>query len=256
MYTIGKGSRSTFGDNYDDDFDKELFFEEEEIKEDNIREEIEQEISKIDDTTQYGNYTWNDFYSAFDEAKNNTVDYSNAIYIGWTLIAPTIKSRKLNSVRGDRYNHVQDLMQEAYLIIAKNIDNYDPTKAQFSTYIDKFLVGASREIENPDVSDYQFRKKNIRFFSFDDLSDPNQENSNKKTYTFSDEHASVEDIIDQIDRERSSQLFEQMMEQTQAEGEVTKDDMYTNVVFLHKFLGGVNNLPHYVREEIEESLGM
>lgn len=46
------------------------------------------------------------------------------------------------------------------------------------------------------------------------------------------------------------------MEQTQAEGEVTKDDMYTNVVFLHKFLGGVNNLPHYVREEIEESLGM
>ena len=40
MYTIGKGSRSTFGDNYDDDFDKELFFEEEEIKEDNIREEI------------------------------------------------------------------------------------------------------------------------------------------------------------------------------------------------------------------------
>ena len=233
MYTIGKGSRSTFGDNYDDDFDKELFFEEEEIKEDNIREEIEQEISKIDDTTQYGNYTWNDFYSAFDEAKNNTGDYSNAIYIGWTLIAPTIKSRKLNSVRGDRYNHVQDLMQEAYLIIAKNIDNYDPTKAQFSTYIDKFLVGASREIENPDVSDYQFRKKNIRFFSFDDLSDPNQENS-----------------------ERSSQLFEQMMEQTQAEGEVTKDDMYTNVVFLHKFLGGVNNLPHYVREEIEESLGM
>ena len=160
MYTIGKGSRSTFGDNYDDDFDKELFFEEEEIKEDNIREEIEQEISKIDDTTQYGNYTWNDFYSAFDEAKNNTGDYSNAIYIGWTLIAPTIKSRKLNSVRGDRYNHVQDLMQEAYLIIAKNIDNYDPTKAQFSTYIDKFLVGASREIENPDVSDYQFRKKN------------------------------------------------------------------------------------------------
>lgn len=159
MYTIGKGSRSTFGDNYDDDFDKELFFEEEEIKEDNIREEIEQEISKIDDTTQYGNYTWNDFYSAFDEAKNNTGDYSNAIYIGWTLIAPTIKSRKLNSVRGDRYNHVQDLMQEAYLIIAKNIDNYDPTKAQFSTYIDKFLVGASREIENPDVSDYQFRKK-------------------------------------------------------------------------------------------------
>ena len=69
MYTIGKGSRSTFGDNYDDDFDKELFFEEEEIKEDNIREEIEQEISKIDDTTQYGNYTWNDFYSAFDEEK-------------------------------------------------------------------------------------------------------------------------------------------------------------------------------------------
>lgn len=172
------------------------------------------------------------------------------------MIAPTIKSRKLNSVRGDRYNHVQDLMQEAYLIIAKNIENYDPTKAQFSTYIDKFLVGASREIENPDVSDYQFRKKNIRFFSFDDLSDPNQENSNKKTYTFSDEHASVEDIIDQMDRERSSQLFEQMMEQTQTEGEVTKDDMYTNVVFLHKFLGGVNNLPHYVREEIEESLGM
>ena len=188
MYTIGKGSRSTFGDNYDDDFDKELFFEEEEIKEDNIREEIEQEISKIDDTTQYGNYTWNDFNSAFNEAKYITGDYSNAIYIGWTLIAPTIKSRKLNSVRGDRYNHVQDLMQEAYLIIAKNIENYDPTKAQFSTYIDKFLVGASREIENPDVSDYQFRKKNIRFFSFDDLSDPDQENSNKKTYTFSDEH--------------------------------------------------------------------
>ena len=32
MYTIGKGSRSTFGDNYDDDFDKELFFEEESKK--------------------------------------------------------------------------------------------------------------------------------------------------------------------------------------------------------------------------------
>lgn len=259
MYTIGAGSKSTFGNNYDDDFDKELFFEEESVdrNEEYIKDEIAKEISRMDDTSKYGNFTWDDFYKAFNNAKNITGDYTDAIYIGWSLIVPSIKSRKLSNVRGDRYNHIQDLMQEAYLLIAKNIDNYDPEKAKFQTYIDKFLVGASREIDNPDVSDYQFRKKNVRFFSFDDLSNPNQDNKNKGTgHEFADEHTSVEDVIDKIDRERSSRLFEQMMYQTKAEGEVTKDDMYTNVVFLHKFLGGVNNLPHYVREEIEESLGM
>ena len=256
MYTIGAGGKSTYGTNYDDDFDKELFFEDEIEDDESIKNEIGKEISKMEETEQYENFTWNDFYNEFSNAKNVTGDYNNAIYIGWTLIAPTIKSRKLNNLHGDRYNHIQDLMQEAYLIIAKNIANYDPTKAQFQTYIDKFLVGASREIDNPDVSDYQFRKKNIRFFSYDELSNPDPENGNKRGQDFIDEHATVEDIIDKRDRERSSQLFEQMMEQTQTEEEVTKNDMYTNVVFLHKFLGGVNNLPHYVREEIEENLGM
>lgn len=258
MYAIGFGGKSTYGANYDDDFDKELFFEEtaENENSDQIKEEIAEEISKMDDPSEYGNYKWDDFNKQFNIDKQ-TGDFTASIYIGWCLIAPTIKTRKLNNIKGDRYNHIQDLKQEAYLIIAKNIENYDPKKAQFQTYIDKFLIGASRELENPGISDYQARKKNVRLYSYEKLTDPSQhENDNFSAREFADEHSSIEDVIDRKERERSSKLFEQMMIQADINESSGKEDVYTNVVFLHKFLGGVNNLPYYVKEEIEASLGL
>ena len=188
-----------------------------------------------------------------------TGDYANSTYIAWSLITPTLKRTYKQEIHADSES-VNDLIQETYLVIAANIANYDPEKSQFKAYIAKFITGLTREINNPGISAYQYSRMGCRIMSMDALNNTNDATQNSLSFeeTLMDPNATIEVIYDQKQKNRSDKLFQQVIKETNKnqENKFPEKDMFINITFLHKFLGGIENMPDYMKDNIEASLGL
>ena len=261
---IYKDSIATYRDQYMNEEQEEADIldeiDEEEIEEseeDYIKDEIAEEMVRIEDPNDCSkNYTWYDFYSAFEKDRQENGDFATSAYIGWVLMAPTLKRRPdyWNAERRAGVS-IEDVSHDMFLAIYKNIKNYDPTKSKFQTFMDKFIKGIIRELKDNGASDYQIRNKGVNFVSYEEYTTTEDPNSEYTKQDFADPNATVEVVLEKQYRERTNEIFKQLVSETN-DTIPEKSELYTNIAFLHKFLGGINNLPHYVKDEIEDSLGL
>lgn len=173
----------------------------------------------------------------------------------------------------------RDLYQEAWIKIRKNIANYNPDKgAQFPTYMEKWFLEVVRETRNDSMSDYNV-KSGYRVYSSDVQT--RTEDGEEISLEFMDTDSSVESVYEKKQKMRSEALLHGMIgedmdaipeipvkkknetaeekqtrEMAEEEWKRKRENCYVNAAFYSKFLGGFQNLPSAMQDEMEHSLGI
>jgi hypothetical protein len=198
-------------------------------------------------------HTWNDFYELMrKERELGEIHCPHASLLALQLLTPRLKQLPFNSVRTDSET-INDVIQQAYIVIAENIAAYDENKGcSFPTYIEKWMQGLARDVRNDGASEYQIKHKGFRVISKDAIINQNSDEKSDPI-DFEDSHSAVEDIIERKDKERSSRLLRNMLGTSlEPQTEEEKRATYVNTAVYAKFLGGYNNLPEGIRENLEE----
>ena len=198
-------------------------------------------------------YTWEEFYSALeDERRYGDDKCPKASYIALELLRPQIMALPWRSSRTNSET-INDVFQDAYIIITDHVRDFDRSKSEFKTYIMKWLQGLARDTRNDGISNYQREKMGFKLYSSDALVSKDGANGEdgEMLFEFSNEKDNTEYIFEQKEKARSNALFRQTLKNAEISEESITQDAYVNAACYHLFLGGIENMPDCVREELE-----
>ena len=151
--------------------------------------------------------------------------------------------------------NLNDFQQEAYIAITKNIAKYDVTSGTFASYISKWFTGIANDMARGGISNYQYKKYNIRVDSLDaSLSTNENDNAPDKSKELSDETSTIEYMLEKKHAEKTAQLMNQILDtsaKTLSKDEAIKEQ-YANAACSYLLLGGLQNLPEDMRDLIED----
>lgn len=199
-------------------------------------------------------HTWSEFYETLEQERTGNIPgCPQSCLIAMELLTPSIMKMPW---RGPKTNSetYQDVLSESYLVIASHIDDFDRTQSSFRTYISKWLTGLAREIRNDGISKYQQEKFGCRVYSTDALvAKDTMDDNSEMVFEFPDEDSAVENVYEKKEKERSNALLRQMMQTgEEVNNEASKKNVYVNVACYQLFLGGIENMPDAMKEELEE----
>ena len=193
-------------------------------------------------------WTWDRFTDVWKQ-EQPTGRFDKSVEIACTLLAPYFR-KKGRTLSGGRIlsDDVRDLYQEACLTVYERIAKYNPELGTFGTYISKWIAGVAREIQNDGMSNNNI-KKGYRIYNLEGMTSKSNDGGDSVPYELVDPGSAVEDIVSSKVRSRNNQLLTKMISSAMQEND-DENVCYTNVAFFAKFLGGIENFPEAMQEEL------
>ena len=154
---------------------------------------------------------WNVFYDLLKIPSEKKDGYWLSAKIASILLGPAISIQFFKNQNARVNERVdEDFTSEVIMEIARVIPNYDRNKSEFPNYA-KLYIKQCGYVYNKDYSVYLQKKKNIRIFSQNSISEnAKEENSNsgsKDCYSQVASSTTIEDEIDRIETNRRDAVF-------------------------------------------------
>ena len=154
---------------------------------------------------------WNVFYDLLKIPSEKKDGYWLSAKIASILLGPAISIQFFKNQNARVNERVdEDFTSEVIMEIARVIPNYDRNKSEFPNYA-KLYIKQCGYVYNKDYSVYLQKKKNIRIFSQNSISEnAKEENSNsgsKDCYSQVASSTTIEDEIDRIVTNRRDAVF-------------------------------------------------
>ena len=154
---------------------------------------------------------WDIFYNLLKIPSEEKDGYWLSAKIASTLLGPAISIQFFKNQNARVNERVdEDFTSEVIMEIARVIPNYDRSKSEFPNYA-KLYIKQCGYVYNKDYSVYLQKKKNIRIFSQNSISEnTKEENSNggsKDCYSQVASSTTIEDEIDRIEINRRDAIF-------------------------------------------------
>lgn len=151
---------------------------------------------------------WDIFYHLIDLQSEKDNGFWLSARVATTLLAPIISMQFYKNQNARVNERVEDdFSSEVLMTIADMIPKYDKTKAQFPHYINLYICQCGY-VHNKDSSVYMQRKKGIRIFSQDSISEKmNDGQGQKDSYSNIAGSTSIEDEVERREIMRKNAVF-------------------------------------------------
>lgn len=156
---------------------------------------------------------WETFYTLLDIPSEKENGYWLSAKVASTLLGPTISIQFFKNQNARINERVdEDFLSEVIMEIRRVIPNFDRSKSEFPNYA-KLYIKQCGYVHNKDYSVYLQKRKNIRVFSQNSISENNKDDntSSQDGYSKIASSGTIEEEIEKKEIKRKNAIFNQVV---------------------------------------------